>query len=112
MEQRAFDICKLGCFVVVAFLASPLLMSNHSVTSVGVLDLDRELGHHAVLCSLTMNRRGDRYLRDNQISTIPDNFLNGATSLYELLVLLLSGSCIFGVAITDVESLSYVGWST
>ena len=70
--------------MVVAFLASPLLMSNHSVTSVGALDLDLELGHHAVLCSLTTGRRGDRSLINNQISTIPDDFLNGATSLFML----------------------------
>ena len=59
-------------------------MSNLSVTSVGALDLDLELGHHAVLCSLTADRPGDRDLQDNQISTIPDDFLNGSTSLERL----------------------------
>ena len=56
-------------------------MSNHSVTSVGALDLDRELGHHAMLCSLTTDRRGDRDLSGNQISTVPGDFLDGASSL-------------------------------
>ena len=81
MEQRAFTSCELGCFVSLAFLASPLLMSVLSVTSVGTLDFDLELGHHAVLCSLTTDRRGDRDLKDNQISTFPDDFLNGTTRI-------------------------------
>ena len=84
MEQRALNGCELGCFVVVAFLVSPLLMSNLSVISVGAVDMDRELWHHAMLFSLTTYRRGDRDLQDNQISSIPDDFLNGATSLKEL----------------------------
>ena len=84
MGQRTLGVCELGCFVVVVFLASPLLMSNLSVTSFGAVDFDRELGHHAMLCFLTTDCLGHRTLSDNQISTIPDDFLNGATSLERL----------------------------
>ena len=70
--------CELGCFVALAFLASPLLMSNLSVTSVAALDLDLELGHHAAL-SLITGRLGDRDLSGNQISTFPGGFLDGLT---------------------------------